>query len=211
VPEESARAKDAISIMARYFFTADHHFGHTNIIRYCQRPFVSAGEMDAALVELWNETVGGDDTVYHLGDFCLGGLDRFRRVAWRLNGHLKIVPGSHDGQWLADFRADDPNLHTALGHPIEVLPPLVSLKIPELWRGRFAQIIVLCHYALRVWDRSSHGTWHLYGHSHGRLPPCGLSFDVGVDASQYRPVSLEAVAQKMKSLETHLEAGGRGR
>ncbi len=32
------------------------------------------------------------------------------------------------------------------------------------------QPIVICHYAMRVWNRSHHGAWHLYGHSHGNLP-----------------------------------------
>ena len=51
------------------------------------------------------------------------------------------------------------------------------------------QTIVLCHYALRVWNRSHHGSWHLYGHSHGRLPesPTSLSMDVGVDIHDFRP------------------------
>jgi calcineurin-like phosphoesterase family protein len=31
------------------WFTADSHFGHTSILDYCQRPFGSVEEMDAAL------------------------------------------------------------------------------------------------------------------------------------------------------------------
>ncbi len=65
------------------WFTADHHFGHANIIRYCNRPFASAEEMDATLVHLWNETVGRDDIVYHLGDFTLQPLDKFKAIAWQ--------------------------------------------------------------------------------------------------------------------------------
>lgn len=33
------------------YFTADTHFGHENIIRFCDRPFVSAEEMDEVLIE----------------------------------------------------------------------------------------------------------------------------------------------------------------
>ena len=32
------------------------------------------------------------------------------------------------------------------------------------------QDIVLCHYAMRVWQKSHYGAWMLYGHSHGTLP-----------------------------------------
>ena len=152
------------------WFTADHHFGHANIIRHCNRPFASAEEMDAALTQLWNETVGPSDLVYHLGDFTLQPLDKFKAIARQLNGQLKIVPGSHDRRWLAQFQADDPDLRTAHGHAITLLPPLVSLEIPDMREDHYPQVIVLCHYALRVWDRSHYGSWHLYGHSHGHLP-----------------------------------------
>ncbi len=185
----------------QFWFTADHHFGHANIIRHCSRPFASAEEMDAVLIQLWNETVGPNDLVYHLGDFTLQPLDRFKAIARQLNGHLKIVPGSHDRRWLTHFKADDPELHTAPGHPIELLPPLLSLELPGLGVGGYRQVIVLCHYALRVWDRSHYGAWHLYGHGHGHLPSLGLSLDVGVDCHGYRPLSLAEVAEKMQSLQ----------
>ena len=63
--------------------------------------------------------------VYHLGDFTLQALDKSKAIAWQLNSHLKIVPGSHDRRWLTQFKADDPELHTARGHPIVLLPPFV--------------------------------------------------------------------------------------
>jgi len=58
------------------FFTSDHHLGHANIIRF--EPlnrvdergvmFESVNQMDEFLIERWNEVVGLDDLVYHLGD-----------------------------------------------------------------------------------------------------------------------------------------------
>ena len=62
------------------------------------------------------------------------------------------------------------------------------------------QLIVLCHYSMRKWNKSHYGSWHLYGHSHGNLPPLGLSFDVGVDTNDYYPYSLDDVSNKMKTL-----------
>lgn len=50
------------------YFTADTHFGHENVIRFCDRPFSSANEMDEAMIANWNARVKGDDTVYVLGD-----------------------------------------------------------------------------------------------------------------------------------------------
>lgn len=56
------------------FFTADLHIGHRNIIDYSHRPFRDADEMNAALVDVWNETVGPDDEVIVLGDFAMGRI-----------------------------------------------------------------------------------------------------------------------------------------
>jgi calcineurin-like phosphoesterase family protein len=53
-----------------------------------------------------------------------------------------------------------------------------------------------------------HGAWHLYGHSHGALPPYGKSFDVGVDCWNYKPVSFEQVQEKMNQQELITGIGG---
>ena len=53
--------------MAR-FLISDHHFGHANIIEYCDRPFSSVGEMDTTLLNRHYETVDADDLLVHLGD-----------------------------------------------------------------------------------------------------------------------------------------------
>jgi len=62
------------------------------------------------------------------------------------------------------------------------------------------QAIVLCHYALRVWNRSNRGSWHLYGHSHGRLPemPTSLSMDVGIDTHEFRPWHYDEIVGVME-------------
>ena len=43
---------------SRVFFTSDTHFNHTNIIRYCDRPFKSTDEMNEKLIGNWNSAVG---------------------------------------------------------------------------------------------------------------------------------------------------------
>ncbi|WP_386628401.1 hypothetical protein [Sulfitobacter geojensis] len=54
------------------WYTADTHFGHENIMRFCNRPFVSASQMDAAMLENMWTVVGSEDQLWILGDFAFG-------------------------------------------------------------------------------------------------------------------------------------------
>lgn len=76
------------------FFTSDTHFGHANIIRFCNRPFRNVEEMNEALIENWNLVVSEDDTVFHLGDFAFGGSNVWKSIIPRLNGHINLIIGN---------------------------------------------------------------------------------------------------------------------
>ena len=178
------------------FVTADHHFGHANIIKYCKRPFLSAGEMDHAMIAAWNLMVSPDDTVYHLGDFTL--TDSLSPWIHALNfARLYIVPGGHDYRWLAKF-------DQSLGNRVQILSPLVTLEFPS--GEKHPKVVVLCHYPMLSWDRSHYGSLHIHGHSHGtianshsgdtQLPPGkkqGRRMDVGVDCWDFMPVALDGL------------------
>lgn len=164
------------------WFTADHHFGHGNIIGFCRRPFADSGAMDEALVLRWNEVVGPEDEVWHLGDFaCRCDPHRMGSLFDRLHGRRKhLITGHHDRR-------------RTLQLPWTSARPYAEIVIDET-------PVILFHYALRDWSRSHHGAWNLHGHGHGRLPPVGRSCDVGVDAWEYRPISFrEIVAARVSS------------
>lgn len=57
------------------YFISDTHFHHSNIIKYCNRPFKDINEMNEIIISNWNNIVKKDDIVYHLGDFCLSSDD----------------------------------------------------------------------------------------------------------------------------------------
>jgi calcineurin-like phosphoesterase family protein len=175
------------------WFTSDNHFGHENIIKFTNRPFNSVEEMDAAMVNHWNAVVEPSDTVYHLGDFCLGDANMARRYFAILNGHVKILgnPWHHDRRWLNWDMYTGPDAEDI----VEVLPPMVVLEFPEYGDDRYPQVLVLCHYPLAEWDRKHYGAWHLHGHSHGHSH--GKAFDIGVDCNHFRPISLSGVARHM--------------
>jgi calcineurin-like phosphoesterase family protein len=183
---------------AMIWFTADTHFGHKNIVEFCQRPFSSVAEMDNALIDNWNAVVAQDDTVYHLGDFTLSGVPAIlREYVGALNGSIKIVPGGHDYRWLKVY-GDGIVPVSRSGYDLEVLPPLYSLEIDI--GSKYPLVVVLCHYAMRVFDRSHYGAYHLYGHSHGTLPGLGRSMDVGVDTNNFYPYSLDDIHSRLKDI-----------
>jgi calcineurin-like phosphoesterase family protein len=180
-----------------YFFTADTHFGHWNIVRYAKRPFASIQEHDEILIKNWNATVASVDSVYFLGDFCFGRPEQAMAIRRRLNGTIFFIEGNHDRaafQIRASFAWYD------------------KVKTVRIGDKEF----FLSHYAHRVWNKSHHGAIHCYGHSHASLPddPNALSMDVGVDSwakicrdkaraaafdvASYRPISIDEVLTWMK-------------
>ena len=150
--------------------------------------------MDAAMVERWNSVIKDRDTVYHLGDFTLGNYDQFMSFIHRLNGNIRILPGSHDHRWLRDFEPSD---------RVRVIDPLISVEFPEIMVDKRPQVIVMCHYSMRVWDKSHYGAYQLFGHSHGKLKGIGRSMDVGVDTNNFFPHSLEDIHQRLKDVPIH--------
>lgn len=161
------------------FFTSDTHFNHFNIIRFSNRPFYSVEEMDEILIQNWNNVVGKDDTIYHLGDFCLGDSKKYLK---RLNGNIVRIKGSHD----RDMKS-----------------PYMKIIQPEGLKDEYdnQRSIILCHYPMRSWHLSHYASFMLFGHHHGNLDPHGLSFDVGVDTNDFYPYSLNDIENKMKTLK----------
>ena len=78
------------------YFIADTHFNHTNIIKYCNRPFNNTHEMNEYIIQKWNSVVKKDDTVYHLGDVGFGSLQEVKNLVERLNGTKILLRGNHD-------------------------------------------------------------------------------------------------------------------
>ncbi len=167
----------------KVYFTADTHFGHSNIIKYCNRPFKNVAEMNETIIGNWNKKVGKDDLIYHLGDFCFGRDERlFDLFFKRLNGLIVLIKGNHDKlAWKLrhKFYAAHDSYH--------------EIKIND-------QNITLCHYKMAIWNKSHHGAWHLYGHSHGTATDDkhARSFDVGVDCHSFSPLEFEEVKAIME-------------
>ena len=76
----------------RIWFTSDTHWGHRNVIKFCNRPWKTVKEMDEALIENWKSAVSKDDIVFHLGDFAFAPNWRWKKLLSRLNGHIYLTP-----------------------------------------------------------------------------------------------------------------------
>lgn len=177
------------------FFTADTHFGHKNIIRYCNRPFGSSEEMDEALVRNWNATVPPDATVFHLGDFALDSKKRWRELLGRLNGREKyLIIGNHDRGRLSE----------------EYNPGFTEIT-DRMCIDVDGQLVILNHTPLEkvdsgFWHFESEA-WQFYGHVHSgplntdnKAEPLIKSllptqYDIGVDNNGFRPVSFSEIKE----------------
>jgi calcineurin-like phosphoesterase family protein len=177
------------------FFTSDPHFGHFNMTQagknYSNRPYKTVAEMDTALIANWNSVVGPEDTVYLLGDFVMGKTPAPTYLA-QLNGIIHFIWGNHDSnqtRHLPRWASSQPYLEIIL-------------------EGRK---IILCHYAMRVWNGSHKGNLMFYGHSHGSLPGNDQSCDVGVDCFNYTPATLEQILRHLKTLPPYRPVDHHGR
>ena len=161
------------------FFTADTHFGHSKLLR--TRPaFATIEAHDEIIVSRWNARVRPDDTVWHLGDVVHGpSRERCAALFAQLHGRKRLVAGNHDTNRVLHLPWEGPVVESAR----------LTLKDGN---GREHRLF-LAHYAHRAWPGVWRGVRHLYGHTHASLPGTSQSCDVGVDAWDFAPASLEAV------------------
>lgn len=173
-----------------WFFTADEHYFHENIIKFTNRPYANIREMNEALISNHNEIVSKGDITVHAGDFALTNPRLTVDILGQLNGNHILLMGSHD-------RAIERIVKKGNYAEKEYHDGLFT------YRGRILEMavknrpIVVCHYCIRVWAKSHYNAWHLYGHSHGQLEPIGKSWDIGVDNNNFYPLSFENVCEIM--------------
>lgn len=161
-----------------FWFTSDTHFGHKNILKFNPetRPYASVEEMDESLIEHWNNTVASNDKVYHLGDFAFSNRERILEILNSLKGQITIVLGNHDQKLKQMMWQKDSDLPSHVR-----LLDYHEKRMPDPTHKGKGPFVCMSHYSFRVWNRSHHGSFMLYGHSHGSIPAYGRSMDVGID------------------------------
>lgn len=197
------------------FFTGCTHFNHKNIIKLAKRPFADVEEMNETIIQNWNAVVGPKDDVYHLGDFAWSDVTAFMA---RLNGRIHFLLGNHDNETKLRSVVCRWNEHVmSLAEYAEMRhnnQKFVLFHYPiDDWNGRYQGSIHLhCHTHSKNF-RNAHipfvkdsaldfesddpGAYSLPS----RYPKdmrCNR-FNVGVDATNFRPVSIdEIVAESLK-------------
>ena len=161
------------------FLISDTHFGHGNILTFLRddgsklRHFSSVEEMDETLVDNWNNTVGKNDKVYHLGDVVIN--KKYLHILDRLNGDKVLIKGNHDIEKLCKFANYFRDVRA-----YHVLDKMLLSHIP------------IHEESLSRWKANIHG------HLHHRVvmkngKPDKRYFNVSVECINYTPIAFEEI------------------
>lgn len=177
------------------WYTADLHFNHTNIIKYCNRPFADLDDMNEKMIEYWNELVQPEDTVYVLGDFSLS-LSALQFVSL-LNGTKKLIAGNHDQCWIGNKKhASATKRYLEAGFE--------SVNSNGYQQHKLGNLNVMISHLPYAGDSHDNDRYSSYRpKNEGAILICGHVHDswsytetprqinVGVDVSDFRPISEE--------------------
>lgn len=143
------------------FFTSDLHFGHKNIIKYCNRPYSDLNEMEESIIRQWNNYVPEDSDVFILGDVAFSlSKTKIAEILNKCNGRKHLILGNHDR--LKSLPLD------CFVH-ISTQDQIVIKSVDEEGNNTFTTC-VLSHYPLMRWAGCSRGVFSLHGHEHGNIP-----------------------------------------
>ena len=153
--------------------TSDTHFGHHNIIEYCNRPFDDVKVMDECLVDNWNNTIKENDIIYHLGDVYFGNLGA--ESLHKLNGRKRLVLGNHDN-------GKDKNLTR-------------HFQKISMWRmfSEFGLLLthVPVHESSLYRAKKDAKMLNIHGHIHQNPSPSSDHKCVCVEQTNYTPINIE--------------------
>ncbi len=131
------------------------------------------------MIQRWNEIVKPEDVVYHLGDFAWSNHAKHLKA---LNGQKVLLLGNHDK--VSIIKNLDWQYWTTYAEM-------------EIKKTHF----VMFHYPIVEWNRYYHGSIDLHGHQHNHEPwQANNRIDVGVDAHDFRPWSIDELLKLVDKL-----------
>jgi calcineurin-like phosphoesterase family protein len=173
------------------WFTADQHYGHKNIIEFCNRPFTDLHHMHKELTTRHNDLVKDDDVVWHLGDFAMDHR-LVPTILSKLRGKHVLVAGNHD------------KCHPCHKRHQHFVQKYLQYGFATVWTNTvYREEFILNHlpYAgdsaheprYPEWRPKDEGGWLLHGHVHELWKVKDRMINVGVDQWDYAPVSVKEV------------------
>lgn len=197
------------------YFTSDTHYGHQNIIRFCDRPYVDVHHMNVDLVNRAATMVEAGDELWHLGDVALGYLDSSLTNLARIAVDVTLVAGNHDrchpcngarGERfvavyrekcrLSDLILANTELTLSNGLNVQVSHFPYPDPNPQQKVGRNGKPLT-DKYA--PWRPVDDGSWLLCGHVHESWRQRGRMINVGVDAWGGGPVSEDTIVELIEA------------
>lgn len=185
------------------WFTSDLHFGHLNIIKYCNRPFKDVDHMNHDLIKNFAEALDEHSILINLGDVTMNH-QRFLWAASLIPGHHYLVPGNHDGIWPAHKMAKRHETYEVYDLIFEMILGLHTEIDLDGTR------ILLSHlpYVGDAWGKDKHLSYRpqdqglplVCGHVHDAWKYLDRQFNVGVDVNDFKPVPASRVLDWARSL-----------
>lgn len=176
------------------FFTSDLHFGHKNVVEFCERPWPDVEAMNNGLIERWNSVVGYNDDVFCLGDMFFCGTIKAKEYMSRLNGLKYLVQGNHDWGKVKIHRANEFGFEWVQRHQH-------CIRIGN-------EDVILHHFPYeddhteekRFLDERpiNNGAWLLHGHVHRLWKVKNNQINVGVDVWDWKPIPESVIVEIMK-------------
>lgn len=158
----SQAVSEALAAGERVWITSDLHFLHTNIIRYCDRPFSNEQQMTDALMATLQK-VPQDEIIVFGGDMAMGNYVQTVELIRRLPGRKILVVGNHD------LTRDGKCKLAAEKDLFEAVVPFL------FWRGYQRRLVVVSHYPLTVPEGYKDApVLNYHGHLHEKTLPATL-------------------------------------
>lgn len=172
--------------MSKVWFTSDTHFGSERTLVLSKRPFDSVKEMDKKIVKNWNETVGKNDVVYHLGDF--GDYERVKD----LNGNIILLFGNYEHR---DVISEEELISIGFKDVITTnTNKVVFYNTKDDMYNKEMLELIMAHEPSNFSENNRHSaSFCIFGHIHKLQMVKRFGLNVGVDCHNFKPIDLDTI------------------
>ena len=177
----------------KIWFTADCHFDHENIIKFCNRPFKNVNHMNEEIIRRWNNKVSSEDVVYHIGDFAFKGMDNAIRFESKLNGNIVHIRGNHDkNNGVKTYNTKAIMEFGGLVFYVTHIPP-VENQIGTIESNLISICdFILCAHVHNLWK------WKRIDNK--------IAINVGVDVWNFEPINIHSILKLISRIKKGIEA-----